>query len=379
MDIKSAKAELSAIQLKLAGIVDTAKASNRDLTHAEADTIEQDAARALQLKAMIAGAERGEKLDDFVKSAGTFSGGALTDADAGLRPSLDTPKGFITPAAVRRMAKSQAKTVETKGLVAGGADVTPVDFDPTPRALATPMANLSILDVIAVKKRDSGSYGYVRQTVRTNNADVVPAGTLKPTSVFTVEPVEAKLEVIAHMSEYVDIFLLKDNTSLENFLSAELVSGIFSRLARKAVDEFSAVAGSQTQAFVNNAMDSIYLASSKAQSLGYNPDVVLLSRATFDEIALEKDDAGNYLYRKAEDSRLNGLYPVIVDGIDADTAVVLDSSQVGFSTDREGITTRWDSATRFDYNEVRALTEGRFGVDVYAAPSIVIVETSAAA
>ncbi|KJL31908.1 phage major capsid protein [Microbacterium azadirachtae] len=371
MDIKSAKAELSAIQLKLSNIVDDAKAAARNLTDAEIDTIEQGNDRAYELKAAI----RGLKNADLIDQAS--AGEEYEDARTGVVTREAGKKGFITPASLKRMAAAQAANIEAKGLVANASNVTPVEFDKTPLVLAKPTGNLGILDVLAVKARES-KYSYVRQTVRTNNAAVVPAGSLKPTSVFTVEEVEGALDVVAHMSEYVGTYLMKDNDALEGFLVSELNAGIFAKVADLAVAEFTTVAGTQSQAFVDNAMDSIYLGSTKALDLGYSPDVVLLSRATANAIELAKDADGNYLYKRAEDGRLNGLFPVIVTGLAADTAIVLDSSKVGISVDKQGVETKWDSISRFEYNELRALTEGRFAIDVFASPAIVIVETAGA-
>ncbi|WP_285632497.1 phage major capsid protein [Microbacterium arabinogalactanolyticum] len=372
MDISVLKAELSAIQLKASALGDKIKANT--ITDGESAELESMADRAVALKAQITHLEKNPSGSPLGDTAGDYG---WDEGLNGQKPT-GTPageKGFITPASVKRMAAAQVAQIEAKGLVANGSNVIPVEFDKTPQVLATPGANLGILDVLAVKTRGSSKYTYVRQSVRTNNAAVVPAGSLKPTSVFTVEEVEGELDVVAHMSEYVGTYLLKDNDALESFLVSELRAGILAKVAELAVAEFASVTGSQTQAFVDNAMDSIYLAASKAAALGYNPDVVLLPRATFDAIMLAKDADGNYLYRKSEDSRINGLHPVIIEGA-ADQAIVLDSSKVGISVDKQGVETKWDSISRFEYNELRALVEGRFAIDVFAAPAIVVVETA---
>lgn len=377
MDINVLKGELAQLTAKNDALITGVKASGRDLTDAEVSALEKDADRITQLKGQIIGLKNAEGLASL-GGAGTedvFPGGI--GADGGYTRTAAEAKGFITPASIKRMAAAQAANIEAKGLVAAGSNVTSVEFDPQPQVLARPGANLGILDVIAVKTRNSAKYTYVRQTVRTNNAAVVAAGALKPTSVFTVEEVEGSLDVVAHMSEYVGTYLLKDNEALQGFLTSELQAGIFAKVAELAATEFAGTTGAQTQAFVDNEMDSIYLGTSKAAALGYNPDVVLLPRATFDAIMLAKDADGNYLYRKAEDSRINGLYPVIVDGL-TDQALVIDSSKVGISVDKQGVETKWDTMSRFDYNELRALVEGRFAVDVFAAPAIVVVETAAA-
>lgn len=368
--ISTLQAELSAIQVKLSGIVDGAKAAGRDLTATEVTTIERDSERAIALKAKINGLKNADRMASIhTGEDDAYNGGVGFQAAEA--------KGFITPASFKSMAR-EATAPLAKALVAGGSSATPVALNESPLKLATPPANLGILGVVPVVKRDTPTYSYLRQSLRDNNADVVAAGEQKPTSTFTVETVPATLQVVAHLSEYVDSYVLRDNANLEGFLESELRDGIFAKVTALAVAAFAGVTGAQTQAFSDNAMDSLYLGASKASELGYNPDVVLISRATLDAINLAKNADGEYLYRKAEDSRINGLFPVVATGLPADTAIVLDSSKVSISTDKDGILTKWDAITRMDHNEVRALVEGRFQTDILAAPSIVKVAVAGA-
>ena len=85
---------------------------------------------------------------------------------------------------------------------------------------------LSLLDVIPVVQHAIPEFAYMRQTVRTNNAAVVAAGALKPTSVYTVTRVENSLAVIAHLSEGIPRHWLIDTPSLEAFLAGELEFGL---------------------------------------------------------------------------------------------------------------------------------------------------------
>ena len=50
--------------------------------------------------------------------------------------------------------------------------------------------------------------------------------------------------------------------------------------------------------------------------------------------------------------------------------LMLDTNQVGISTDRQGIESVWDAISHFDKNEVRARAEGRFGYDVFSPAAI---------
>jgi HK97 family phage major capsid protein len=82
----------------------------------------------------------------------------------------------------------------------------------------------------------------------------------------------------------------------------------------------------------------------------------------------------------ATNGAANGLWglSVLVSSDVADnTALVLDTSQVGISTDRQGIETVWDAISGFAENEVRARTEGRFGYDVFSPAAITKVTFTA--
>lgn len=362
------KSELKTIQARMAVIVDGYKSSG-DLTDAQTTELQELNDRATELKAAILRAEKsadeqhrvaGEPID---QSAPTFG------APVGM-------KGFLTPEALKRTIDAEVKS-GTKAFVAGGSTLTATSLDPNPVALARPLADLSLFNILQVTTRDKKDYAYLRQTVRTNNAAPVATGAQKPTSVYTVESVTAQLQVVAHISEYIDTYLLQDNANLEGFLSSEMTSGLWTKVNALGVAAISGATGAGTQAFTNNAMDSIYLGASAAEDLGYHPDAVLISRADWNAIALAKDTAGNYLYRTPGDSRINGLVPIISTGLAAKTAVVFDSSQVGLSVDKQGVQLKWDPFTKLDYNQARLLTEARVGFDILAPKAIVKVGTAA--
>jgi len=375
MDKKSAQAELSALQIKATTIVATAKADGRDLTDAEMKALEDGRDRAIELSAVL----RGMKAADTM--AEVAAGVAASERVA---PAAGA-KGYLSPASFRATVAATAPEA-AKAFVAGGAAVTQVQLDQNPVALGRAGSNLGILGVVPLVTRDNPSYSYLRQTVRTNAAAEVAVGAQKPTSVITVERVDSSLKVVAHLSEYIDSYMVEDVPSLETFLEAELRTGVLDRVTAGAVTAYSTVAGAQTQAFTNgSALDSIILGASKVQAAGYNADTVLLSRDTAEQILLAKSTTGEYLGNQpggyATDSGNMGVYgdlrQVIVTGLPAKTAIVLDSTRVQVSTDRQGIKTKWDSISKMDYNQVRALVEGRYAHDVLAAPAICKVGVAA--
>lgn len=371
MDIQSAKAELASIQLKMSNLVDGAKAAARDLTSAEVSEIEAGSDRAFQLKAAIRG----------LKNAATMAAIASGEEEEDMHGNITRAAksvGFLSPEAIKSFTSAATSPQGLKALVEAGSSTTAVSLDPKPVELARPGADLSLVNVLPVTVRDSKTYSHLEQFLRDNKADVVAEGGLKPTSTFSIREVEHTLEVIAHLSEYVPNYVLADNSSLETFLQTELRTGLFAKVNSLAVDAFKSATDTQSQAFSTNIGDSLYLAASKSADLGYNPNAMLISRADFDALMLAKDSTGAYLYRTENDSRINGLAPIVVNGLAAKTAFVFDTSKVGLSIDRFGVLNKVDAISRINYNETRFLSEMRAAIDITAAPSIVKVATAGA-
>ena len=90
---------------------------------------------------------------------------------------------------------------------------------------------------------------YLRQTTRTNNAAVVAAGALKPTSVYSVTRIENSLAVIAHLSEGIPRHWVLDNASLESWLDNELRYGLQVAVEAKVLADINGTSGIQVQTF----------------------------------------------------------------------------------------------------------------------------------
>ena len=71
----------------------------------------------------------------------------------------------------------------------------------------------------------SGEFAYLRQNVRQNNAAITADYAVKPTSGYSVERVESKLEVVA-ISEGVPRYWFVDTVALQGFLANELDYGL---------------------------------------------------------------------------------------------------------------------------------------------------------
>jgi HK97 family phage major capsid protein len=375
------KSELSNIKSRLLTLVTEVKATGRDLTDAEVTEVEAGTARIYELKAAI---ERGEKTAELMAPLHAGTGSDVeTVLPGGLGGSGHTEvksrEGFLTPQALKSTAQRMSAG-GSKALVTGGSTVTPVSLDSAP--LAFGQSGLGLLSLIPTRVRDTEKYSYVAQTVRTNRADVVPAGAEKPVSTYSVATVDGALKVYAHLSEPVGKYLLQDNSDLASFLDAELRNGILRKVTADGVATFAAASGAQTQTFVSSAADSVYSGMSKVSALGYNISLLVIPLADYDAIRLSKNGTGDYLAGNPFDGGdrpgLWGARTLVTPDLPSGTALVLGEGSVGLSTDRAGIVTDWNPYTNFTTNEVVARTEGRFAFDVFKPEAIAKVSTSAA-
>lgn len=89
-----------------------------------------------------------------------------------------------------------------------------------------------ILDVIPIDTSLNGTdqYAFLRETVREHKAAETAPGGLKPTSVYSVAKVEDRVRVIAHLSEPMDRFLLRDVDLLRPYIDDSMRQGVLTRL-----------------------------------------------------------------------------------------------------------------------------------------------------
>jgi HK97 family phage major capsid protein len=357
-------------------ILERAKSQGRSLTNAEITDVEKHLDAAEGYKTQLAQIARAKSLVGSALSGDTTT----TNADGSF--SSET-KGFLTPASVKSMVKSTSEH-GIKALVGAGSSTTPVPLESNPIPLG--QTGLGLLSLIQTKVRDTPKYSYLRQTVRTNNAAVVAPGGTKPVSVATVASIDGSLAVVAHLSEPTDRFVLEDNDDLERFLSSELTYGVIRKVTADAAAAFLATPGIQTVATTATRttakdIDGIYAAASLVTDAGFTPNLLIVSRSTYDAMRVSKDSENRYLAGNPFEGGTNpgvwGMNVLISPDVANNKALVLDTNAVGLSIDRQGIRTDWDAISGFATNTVKARTEGRFGYDVFATAGIAAITFTA--
>ena len=254
-----------------------------------------------------------------------------------------------------------------------------------------------MLPVIPV---EGGRYGYLRQTSRVNRAAPVARGALKPTSDLEIERVEQELQVIAHLSNPLDHFMLRDIDSLSTFVSAELLYGLSRSLEHQVVlgdgiganlTGFFYTSGTQTQLFVEDEgltdswVRTARAAITKLEAEGGKPAAFLVSPSDWELAETIRTSTGDLdLSVRPIDAATRRLWsvPVVVCQTLTDGAgVLLGEGAAALAMDQRGIEIRWSEnvGEDFERNQVRARCEGRFELAVARPAHVVKFETEGGA
>ena len=135
----------------------------------------------------------------------------------------------------------------------------------------------SLLSLIPRQPVSTTSVPIFQQLTRDPNAAVVPPGTVKPETPTTLTPKTLPVQVIAHVTDGVDRFMLTDSATLERFLREELLWGLDRALEDEVVNGVGGAAhlegilntsGIQTQAFDTDTATSVRLAIAALEQQG---------------------------------------------------------------------------------------------------------------
>ncbi len=263
-----------------------------------------------------------------------------------------------------------------KALAPSGAVITGLEFVADPVVMGKPAQNL--LSVIPVKAHSEPQFSYLRQSVRSNAAAVVPEGSVKPTSTYSIVRVDDSLVVIAHLNEAVPRYWLLDNVALQQFLSSEFTYGLSLAVESKVLADINATSGLQVQAYATSPLTVLRKTVTLLESAGYAPSAFILAPQDWEgvELALSSTNAIEH-QGLPYDPAARRLYSVPVVISNAQTAGVshtLSGGSVVLDVDSQGVGVQWGESSNSDdfaKNLVRARFEGRFATSVVAPFSIV--------
>ncbi|BBY43584.1 phage major capsid protein [Mycolicibacterium celeriflavum] len=233
---------------------------------------------------------------------------------------------------------------EARAISSGSVDV-PVLVDPavTPKARPTRLVDLLVNRATV----QSNAFEYFRQTVRTNNAAPVADLGSKPTSVFTVEPVEDRARVIAHLSEEIPIRLWQDAAEVVRWLETEMTEGVLDALESQVVSGSGTgenmtgiltVAGTTAVPFATDVVTTLRKGVTALQTIGVMPNAWVVSPADAEAIDLTKEaaDGVGFLLDGFTDGNAGSanvfgptsIQRVVSPSVPTGTAILADWSQI---------------------------------------------------
>lgn len=352
-----------------------AKAAGREFTAAEADRVEAlleevdraevEIAKSDALLARLAPGTHGHDGSDPEHSPGTKAGGSW---------------GAKTAHQLRQLPMG------VKAIFAGGVEV-----DPAVEIAELPAAPRRISDLIPRVGITENTFSYGRQTVREQNAAVVPDGALKPTSVFTFVEVEDRARVVATLSEPIPLRLLEDHDDLGRILDRQLRAAVLDEIERLVMvgsgggEEWRGLlttSGLGAQEYSGSVPETIRRARGRLEDAGVPVNAVAMNSADAISLDLMREDgsSGGFLMDTAAYERIFGAGTVAVTSphVPAGSAVVGNWSELRFRV-RNQLNTLMatQSGELFDRNQAKLRTEQRLGFEVRFPAAFVVADLTA--
>ena len=351
-------------------LVTKAETERRGLTDAEGAAYDAHMAKARRLLEQI----KTRKADEGIEAR------ARTLLDGGPAQRRRSTSTWAKDAGERLSSALIHQLDGRKSLVTGTVGVAaPIATDP----LELPASPMSILDLVPAKPLGGGfeagnTFSFLRQTTRSNNAGPVADGEVKPTSVYTLEEIEERVRVIAHLSEPVPERYFADHGNLIRFLQSEMEAGIRSALQTQIISGdgsgenltgILATPGIESVAFASDALSTIRRALTVLQSSGVTPNALVMHPVDLEALDLLRDggSTGRFLLGDPGTGSAETIWRiprVPSTEIQQGTAILADWDQSQLVV-REDATVALDrSGDNFTKNLVTMRVEGRFGFAV---------------
>ncbi len=267
-------------------------------------------------------------------AGGRKSAGRIINEDGPIGGSTFGSSGFTTPQGMRSSYKAvldwgreftQAREASsTKALLDSGS--VPVTVPLAAEPVTDPRQASFVFQLVPTEDAPAGVFSYLRQSARTNNAAVVATGALKPESTYTLERIDSKTVVIAHVSEPIDRYMIEDAPMLQSFLNQELQYGLNKALDARTVANIrtAATAGSTTLNLAN-----IRTAITTLQAADLEPTAIVVNPTDWQ--AIESSAATQFASNdnfpaatEAMQRKLYGLSVVVTNSTAAGKALVGD-------------------------------------------------------
>lgn len=362
-----------------------AATAGRGLTAEERDHVQQLQAKAEEIKSNMAFLEslKGSNPASTSDDGDDYNAGRAKSAPVNGRGRLAVKSDDLRTKAdqiVDDMTHDDGRGYGTKSIETTGTMTTSLMVSDQVVALAKP-AN-SILEIIPTQVSASPTFSYMKQTKRVNRADVVETGALKPTSEYGFARVDEALQVVAHIAPGIDQYLLSDTPALSNFISSEMVAGVYDKVEGLIVDALTSADGAIVQAFNEDILTTSRSAVTQMQRTGLNAGVFIFNPDDWQNIELSKSEgSGQFVFGATPvntiDKTLFSVPVVVSHRMPAGKAQLLDLSSATLYTDGQ-VNLAWNSSgEEFAHNQMTVRTEGRFKAVVNRSAGVVLIDTVA--
>lgn len=308
-------------------------------------------------------------------------------------PGGGVPRKSVSPFVADAVGKMRRTAGERKAFGVSGSVAVPVELLGG-KIAAKPRAMRYVSQLLGVPtKCETGSFSYLRQTTRTNNAAPVAVGGLKPTSAYGLERITSDLTTIAHLSDPIPRQFIEDQADLQTFIEAEMLGGILAALDAQILSGSGVspdlrgilnTAGIQSQAFTSNKLDTARRALTLLQTAGVIGDTdetgglaFVLHPSDWEFVESVRTADGEYLGGGPVDSTARSLWgvPVVVSTSVAANTGILGYWPAAYLASRGPIDIAWSEnvSDDFERNQVRWRVEGRFGLAVTAPSAFVSI------
>lgn len=359
----------------------------RDFTGAEASEAADLLEKIKNLKGQIDRERDEEALKQQIIELGSgLENGSLPDPVHNIKGKGIWSKAFLKhyPAGVKELVPSGTVTV------------------PSLRSTLTtlggqPETLLSLIRTVPLEGTDA--FAYLRETVRTHAAAAVAAGGTKPTSTYSVEKVEDRARVVAHLTEAIPKQTLSDAPLLTQYIDGALREGLILKLEDMVIngdedttDEFDGlvnISGVLSQAYDTDILTTTRKAITALQLANIFPTGWAMHPTDWETFELLQDGQQRYyLSSQAQQvpvdrarRRLWGLTVALSTAVTLGECWLADWVGSLELKEREGVKIDWsenvtdaEGVSDFVKNQIRFRAEGRWGLAALRPGGVVRVD-----
>jgi HK97 family phage major capsid protein len=249
--------------------------------------------------------------------------------------------------------------------------------------------SLRLLDVIPIDTSLNGTdqYAFLRETVREHAAKEVASGALKPTSKYSLKKEEDRVRVIAHLSEPMDRFLLRDVDLLRPYIDDSMRQGVLTRLdhqillgdgAGENLKGLGTDPERQQPVWQEDLFHTTREAVTLLEDLEILTGIFVLSPGTWEDLELMSTSVGDFYLGGPVDRAERKLWgrPVVVTAAlnEEDRGFFIDFEGSTELVEADGVEVDWSEnvydpaalsgagASDFVLNQIRFRAEARYGL-----------------